>query len=55
MATNDRKTYEDEYGCYPYEEMKRVHDLQRSGKYPETPEPTTVEKLMRPQTKDPDA
>lgn len=52
MATNDRTKTEDDYGCYPYEEMKSAHDKIRSGDYPEKPPMTSTDKLMKPQSEE---
>lgn len=46
---------EEDYGCHPYEQIKKVHDAVRDGSEPEKPTYTTTEKLMKPQDgKDPE-
>jgi hypothetical protein len=45
---------EEDYGCYPYEQIKEANDRIHNGTYPEEPETTTTEKLMRPQTEEPE-
>jgi hypothetical protein len=39
----------EDYGCHPYEEIKKAHDDTHGGSEPKEPETTTTEKLMRPQ------
>lgn len=52
MAKNDRSVKEGDYGCFPYERIKEVHDKVRDNQ-PEEPDTTTTEKLMKPQSGDP--
>lgn len=40
---------EEDYGCYPYDQIKEAHDKIHDGSEPEKPTYTTEEKLMRPQ------
>lgn len=45
---------EEDYGCYPWDQIKKAHDRIHDGTYPEEPPNEPSDELMRPQQGEPE-